>query len=57
MSATINGKTVATKTLDELRDIARRESSEAWIYGNNDQGAFGFCNDPDCNCDQFTRYD
>jgi len=31
-------------------------SSDGWIYGEDDQGAFGFCTDPDCTCDRFVRY-
>lgn len=56
MKATINGKNVTAETLDQLREIASQESSESWIYGEDAQGAFGFCNEKGCTCEQFMRY-
>ena len=57
MTAEINGKTVEAETLDELRQIARQQSTERWIYGRDDRARFGFCNDPNCRCDGFILYE
>lgn len=55
-TARINNKQVEADSIEDLERIACETSKEEWIYGCDDQGSFGFCNDQDCNCQKFTRY-
>jgi hypothetical protein len=53
--ATINGVVVEAE-YTKLKEYAYAVSDESWIYGEDSDGAFGFCNDPNCTCDKFVRY-